>query len=103
MLISSIKPFFPFDGCTCGIWMFLGWGSNWSYSCWSAPQPQQCRIRATSVTYTTSLQQHWILKPVREAMDQTHILIDTKSGNPLSHNKTPIKHFIQLKHSFLSF
>ena len=29
-------------------------GSNWSYRCWPTPQPQQCRIRATSVTYTTA-------------------------------------------------
>ena len=29
-------------------------GSNRSYSCWPTPQPQQCRIRAESVTYTTA-------------------------------------------------
>ena len=29
-------------------------GSNWSYSLWPTPQPQQCRIQATSVTYTTA-------------------------------------------------
>ena len=28
-------------------------GSNQSYSCWLTPQPHQCGIRATSVTYTT--------------------------------------------------
>ena len=27
------------------------WGSNWSYSCWRIPQPQQHQIGATSVTY----------------------------------------------------
>ena len=26
---------------------------NWSYSCQSMPQPQQCRVQATSATYTT--------------------------------------------------
>ena len=26
----------------------------WSCSCWPTPQPQQCRIRAASVTYTTA-------------------------------------------------
>ena len=29
-------------------------GSNWSYSCWPTPQPQQCGIRAASTTYTTA-------------------------------------------------
>ena len=29
-------------------------GSNWSYSCWPTPQPQQHEIRATSATYTTA-------------------------------------------------
>ena len=24
---------------------------NWSYSCWPAPQPKQCRSRAASVVY----------------------------------------------------
>ena len=28
--------------------------TNWSYSCWPIPQPQQCGIRAASVTYTTA-------------------------------------------------
>ena len=27
-------------------------GSNWSYSCWPKPQPQQGAIRAKSATYT---------------------------------------------------
>ena len=31
-----------------------GWGSNRSYSCWPAPQPQPCQIQATSVTYSTA-------------------------------------------------
>ena len=29
-------------------------GSNWCYSCQPIPQPQQHRVRATSVTYTTA-------------------------------------------------
>ena len=29
-------------------------GSNWSYSCWPMPQPQQCGIWARSVTYATA-------------------------------------------------
>ena len=28
-------------------------GSNPSYNCWPTPQPQQCEIQATFVTYTT--------------------------------------------------
>ena len=38
--------------------------------------PQQCQIRAASVTYTTP-QHHWILSPLSEARDRTHILMDT--------------------------
>ena len=50
---------------THGIWMFPGWESNWSYSCWSTPQPQQCRIWAASVTYNTAHSNtrslfHWV-------------------------------------------
>ena len=34
-----------------------------------------------------SSRQHWILNPLSEARDQTHILTDTMSGScPLSHN-----------------
>ena len=29
-------------------------GAHLSYSHWSTPQPQECQIRATSVTYTTA-------------------------------------------------
>ena len=29
-------------------------GSNWSYSCWPRPQPQQHSIRAISATYATA-------------------------------------------------
>ena len=36
-----------FQGHTCSIWLFPGQGSN-------IPQPQQHRIRAMSVTYTTA-------------------------------------------------
>ena len=30
----------------------LAYGWNWSYSCWLTPQPLQCQIQASSVTYT---------------------------------------------------
>ena len=29
-------------------------GVQWSYSCWPAPQPQQCQIRAAYAAYTTA-------------------------------------------------
>ena len=32
--------------------LFPGLQSHWSYSCQPIPQPQQCRIHTTSVTYT---------------------------------------------------
>jgi len=37
-----------YGGSRASIWVEL----NWRYSC--QPQPQQCQIRATSVTYTTA-------------------------------------------------
>ena len=33
-----------FQGCPCSTCKFPGWGSSWSYSYWSTPQPQQHRI-----------------------------------------------------------
>ena len=46
--------FFSFWGCTPGKWKFLGKESNWSLSCQSKPQWEQCQIQAISVTYTTA-------------------------------------------------
>ena len=40
-----------FSGHTHGIWRFPGWESNQKEP---MPQPQQCQIGATSVTYTTA-------------------------------------------------
>ena len=40
-----------FHGCTLDNGRFPGWGWNQSCSCWPTSQPQQCRTRATSVTY----------------------------------------------------
>ena len=45
---------FSFLGPHRGIWKFPGQGSNQSCICWPTPQPQLCRIRATSATYTTA-------------------------------------------------
>ena len=44
---------FAFQGCTHSTCTFPGQGSNQSHSCRPMLQPQQHRIRATSVTYTT--------------------------------------------------
>ena len=49
-----IFSFWSFQGRTCGIRRSPGYGSNWSYNCWPTPQPQQCRIRVPSLTYTTA-------------------------------------------------
>ena len=43
-----------FWGRNNSIWRFPGQRSNWSYSCQPTSQPLQCRIQATSVTYTTA-------------------------------------------------
>ena len=54
-LLGFLKLFFIyfyfFQGCTRGIWKFPGQRSNWSFTCWPTPQPQQHRIQATSVIY----------------------------------------------------
>ena len=46
--------FLSFQNYTLSMWKFPGEGSNRSYSCQLTPQPQQCRIRAVSSTYTTA-------------------------------------------------
>ena len=51
---------FVFLEPTHGIWRFPGWGSNQSCSGWPRPQPQQGRIQAVAVTYTTA---HAMLDP----------------------------------------
>ena len=67
--------FWSFQGCTHGIWSFLGQGWNQRCSCQSTAA-QQHRIRAASGLYHSS-QQHWILNPLSKARDQTCILMDT--------------------------
>ena len=62
-------------------------GASRSSRCRLIPQPQQRQKRATSVTYTCNLWQHWVLNPMSEARAQTHILMDTSRVlNQLSHN-----------------
>ena len=43
--------FSPFYSHTCGLWKFLGQGSNQSCSCRPTPQSRQHHIRGTSATY----------------------------------------------------
>ena len=51
------------------------------------PQPQQCRIWASSAAYTTAHSNVWILNPLSQARDQTPILMDTSGVcNLLGHN-----------------
>ena len=50
----SNSNLFVFQGRTGGIWKFPGQGSDWSCSCWPAPQPEQHGIQATSAAYTTA-------------------------------------------------
>ena len=49
----------------------------WSYSCWPTPQPQQHRIQAASVTYSSW--QGRILNPLSEARDWTlHLMVPSQ-------------------------
>ena len=60
------------------------------------PQPQQCGIRATSVTYTTAHGRHCqILGPLSKARDQTHILMDPGQILPLHHNGNSITRLLK--------
>ena len=60
-------------------------GSNWSCSCWSTPQPQQCGIWVASATYTTAHSNagsltHW-LRPGIEPVS-SWILVTFVSAEP---------------------
>ena len=52
--LPSFSFFFAFLGRTTSIWKFPGQGSKQNHRCQPAPQPQQHRIQAVSVTYTTN-------------------------------------------------
>ena len=59
LLLFFVKHFFHFlflyfYGRTWSIKKFPEEGSIWSCSCRPTPQPQQCQIRAASVTYATA-------------------------------------------------
>ena len=66
-----------FLGRTHGVWKFPSEGSDQSYSCWSTPQPQECGLWASAVTYTTGHGSAWSLAWLSEARDQTCVLMDT--------------------------
>ena len=60
---KEIREFFPFYGCTCGIWKFLGEGLNRSCSCdlfcsWakaSSSNPMSCAGERTSASAATQV------------------------------------------------
>ena len=67
------------------MWKFPGLGSNWSYSCRPTPQPQQCRIPAASVTYTTAHGNtgsltHWVRPEIKPK--SSWILVGLVSTKP---------------------
>ena len=68
--------FFSFYSRTCSIWKFPGQGLNRSCSCWPTPQPEECRIPATSAPYTTAPATQ-IFKLLSVAKNQTQVLMDT--------------------------
>ena len=79
--------FFFLNSCICGIWKFLGKGSNWSCGCRTTSQPQQHRIWATSVTYAivccnTRSFTHW----VRLGMEPASSWSPCQVLSPLGHN-----------------
>ena len=49
---------------------------RWSCSCWPMLQPQQQRIQAMSVTYTTAHGQNLILNSLSKVRDWIHILME---------------------------
>ena len=53
IFIYLFLVFVSFQGRTCSTWTVPSQGSSQSCSCWPTPQPQQHRIQAASVAYTT--------------------------------------------------
>ena len=84
------------------IWEFLGWGSNWSCSCWPQPQPQPRQIWATSETYTTA--HSWSLNPLSKGRDWIHIIMGTSWVHyPWATMGTPCTFFILFLFYFIYF
>ena len=71
--------FFAFQGCTCGIWRFPGWGQigavaashshSHSHSNVGSDPSRVCDLYHSS-------KQRWILNPLSEARDRTCVLMD---------------------------
>ena len=81
--------FFFFFSLETHLWhMEVAWlGAESELQLPSTPQPQQCRMRATSSTYTKAHGNAWSFNPLSEARDQTHVLMDTSwAPNPLGHS-----------------
>ena len=81
--------FLIFGATPVAIWMFPGQGSNMCYSCWLTSQPQQCRIRAVPMTYTTAHSKarfltHWVMTGIKPTT--SWLLVDLF---PLRHTGTP--------------
>ena len=73
---------------------------RWNQSCRChpvpQPQPQQPRICAASVTYTTAHRQCWSFNPLREARDWTWVLMDSSQVDyPWARMETPSFHFLR--------
>ena len=90
-LIGAASPYFFFFFCLFGAAPGASGGSqargsNPSYSCQPIPQPQQCRIPASSVTYTTANGQRPSLDPLSKARDRTCNLLVPSGLFPLRHN-----------------
>ena len=81
---SSENFLFFLKGHACGIWKFLGQGSNWSCSC----DLHHNQSNVGSKRHLQPMpQQKWILNPVSKVRDWTCILMDTNRVlNLLSHN-----------------
>ena len=76
----------------------MAYRSSQSSSCKSIPQPQQQKDPSHTCKLHYSSWQCWILNPLSEARDQTHILTDTNQvRNLLSHNRNSQKAFFFFK------
>ena len=66
-------------------------GSIWICSCQPMPQPQQCRILATSGTYAAALQRCWILSPLmRPGIKPASLQRQRPVLTPLSYSENSI-------------
>ena len=103
LFFPSFLPFFflySFYSCTCSIWKFSGWKSNWSCSCPPMLQPWQHWIQAASVTYTAAAGNagsltHWVRPGIEPICSQTLCQV----LNRLSHYGNSLKNFLNASYS----